>query len=100
MNVFAPSNTVSNLNIKPHAAFVGCRPEHLELVPQGAGNADAAVRVKEQLGGESLLYLILSDESEIVARVAGDDDTEVGQIVGVRIPELRLHQFGADELAL
>ncbi|MBO9436716.1 sn-glycerol-3-phosphate ABC transporter ATP-binding protein UgpC [Ruegeria sp. R13_0] len=100
MNVFAPSNTVSNLTIKPHAAFVGCRPEHLELVPQGAGNADAAVRVKEQLGGESLLYLILSDKSEIVARVAGDDDTQVGQIVGVRIPELRLHQFGADELAL
>ncbi|MES0863309.1 sn-glycerol-3-phosphate ABC transporter ATP-binding protein UgpC [Ruegeria sp. SCPT10] len=100
MNVFAPSNTVSGLTIKPEAAFVGCRPEHLELVQQDAGNTDATVRVKEQLGGESLLYLTLPDNSEIVARVGGDDDTPVGQTVGVRVPENRLHQFSADGRAL
>lgn len=100
MNVFAPGANVRDLDIRPDAAFVGCRPEHLELLPSGEGNADATVRVKEQLGGESLLYLSMTDGSEIVARVGGDDATAVGQTVSIRIPAKRLHQFDASGRAM
>ena len=96
MNVFAPSDGVRDLTLNPNAAFIGCRPEHLELRPEGQGNADATVRVKEQLGGESLLYLTLADNSDIVMRVRGDDETAVGQPVTIHIPKNRLHQFDAN----
>ncbi|MEM1005773.1 MAG: sn-glycerol-3-phosphate ABC transporter ATP-binding protein UgpC [Pseudomonadota bacterium] len=95
MNVFAPGDMVRDLEIHPDTAFVGCRPEHLELLPEGEGNANATVRVQEQLGGESLLYLTLTEQNEVVARVDGDDQTPVGKVVGIRIPENRLHQFDA-----
>ncbi|MEM7089099.1 MAG: sn-glycerol-3-phosphate ABC transporter ATP-binding protein UgpC [Pseudomonadota bacterium] len=95
MNVFAPGDMARDLEIHPDTAFVGCRPEHLELLPEGEGNANATVRVQEQLGGESLLYLTLTEQNEVVARVDGDDQTPVGKVVGIRIPENRLHQFDA-----
>ncbi len=100
MNVFASEVGLRDLTLNPSAAFVGCRPEHLELLPTGQGHADATVRVKERLGGESLLYLTVAGGSEIVARVDGDDTTEVGAGVSLRIPENRLHQFDGAGRAL
>ena len=61
---------------------------------------NATVRVKEQLGGESLLYLTTHSGTQLVARVDGDDDTENGAEIGLRIPDLRLHQFDADGRAI
>ena len=95
MNVFAPGADMTTLPLAENAAFVGCRPEHLELRDSGQGQADATVKVKEQLGGESLLYLTTSSGQEIIARVNGEDETPVGITVGVNIPENRLHQFDA-----
>ena len=100
MNVFETGAGLQGLALDPSAAFVGCRPEHLDLVAAGAGHADATVRVKEQLGGESLLYLSVADGIEIVARVDGDNDTDVGQTVGLKVPENRLHQFDSNGRAL
>ncbi len=100
MNVFAPVEEMSNLKLANDAAFVGCRPEHLELRSSGQGHTDATVKVKEQLGGESLLYLTTSGGQEIVARVNGEDQTSVGQSVGLHIPDNRLHQFNAEGRAI
>lgn len=93
MNVFASDAGLRDLSLDPSAAFIGCRPEHMELLPSGQGHADATVKVKEQLGGESLLYLAMTGGNEIVARVDGDDEVSVGQEVSLRIPANRLHQF-------
>ncbi|WP_299680098.1 sn-glycerol-3-phosphate ABC transporter ATP-binding protein UgpC [uncultured Roseobacter sp.] len=95
MNVFAPGAEMATLPLTRDAAYVGCRPEHLELRASGQGHTDATVKVKEQLGGESLLYLETSSGQEIIARVPGEDETSVGEAVGLHIPDNRLHQFDA-----
>ena len=100
MNVFAPTNDLRGLSFTSKTAFIGCRPEHLEILDSGDGQFDAIVKVKEQLGGESLLYLSVASGNEIVARVSGDDETLVGQSVGLRIPDNRLHQFDATGCAI
>jgi ABC-type sugar transport system ATPase subunit len=93
MNVFAPDASLRNLSLSEDAAYVGCRPEHFDVLPGGKGHMDATVKVKERLGGECLLYLLTSGGKEVVARVGGEDETPVEQTVGLRIPENRLHQF-------
>ncbi len=100
MNVFAAQGDIGGLMLDQKTAYIGCRPEHLELVEKGQGHFDATVRTKERLGGESLLYLAISNERQIVARVDGDDATDSGAQVGLRIPDHRLHQFDAAGHAL
>ncbi|MDD9908151.1 MAG: sn-glycerol-3-phosphate ABC transporter ATP-binding protein UgpC [Ahrensia sp.] len=100
MNVFSAGGNVQGLTLDQSASYIGCRPEHLEILPSGQGQLNATVRAKEQLGGESLLYLALPGGGQLVARVDGDDDTQSGTEIGLRIPEARLHQFDADGRAL
>lgn len=100
MNVFAASGGLRDLSLSQDAAYIGCRPEHFDVLPSGQGHTDATVKVKEQLGGETLLYLEMTDGNDVVARVSGDDSTGVGQAVGLRIPADRLHQFGASGRAI
>ena len=100
MNVFPSGGSVQNLALKDDASFLGSRPEHFEVVPHGDGHQHATVRVKEQLGGESLLYLDLSSGHHVVAKVDGDDATQSGVQIGLRIPENRLHQFDASGQAI
>lgn len=100
MNVFAPEGSVSDLPLHDATAFIGCRPEHFDVVRSGEGHIETTVRVKEQLGGESLLYLNTSGNAQLVAKVSGDDTTANGDEIGLRIPENRLHQFDASGQAL
>jgi len=95
MNVFDPGPGARGLSLVPSADSIGCRPEHFEMLPAGQGHFDATVKVKERLGGESLLYLDVAGGGSVVARVDGDDDTRVGAAVGLGIPDNRLHQFDA-----
>lgn len=99
MNVFELKG-MSNLPLRPDTIYVGCRPEHLVIAPKGGGNLDASVKNKEQLGGENLLYLAIEDGPTLVARVDGDDQTSVGDEIGLKIPETRMHQFDRDGRAL
>jgi len=91
---------LAGLSPLPGTTSIGCRPEHFELCAPGAGQLDATVRVKERLGGENLLYLTVTDKVSVVARTDGEDPTEAGARVGLRIPQNRLHQFDADGMAL
>ena len=100
MNVFSSEAGLQGLKLDSSAAFVGCRPEHFEVVNAGRGHANATVHVKEELGGESLLYLKVEGGGEVVARVGGDNTTEVGAQVALRIPEDRLYQFNASGQAI
>jgi ABC-type sugar transport system ATPase subunit len=99
MNVFEPGE-LRGLTLAPGARYIGCRPEHFEVLSKGQGNLEAVVKVKEQLGGECLLYLSVSDDLTFVARVDGDNETAEGDVVGLRIAEHRLHQFDSDGKAL
>ena len=100
MNVFAADSGLSDLSITADTAYEGVRPEHLHLKPAGQGQVDVTVKVKERLGGESLLYLNMPNGGEVVARVDGDDDTDVGAAISIQIPEHRLHQFDSAGRAL
>ena len=100
MNVFAPGVETHGIPMQENAAFVGCRPEHFQLTAPEDGQIKVRVRVKEQLGGENLLYLDTADGVKLVARVDGDDQTQSGADLGLRIPEHRLHQFDASGRAL
>tara|TARA_R110002033_G_scaffold96217_1_gene145174 strand:+ start:25042 stop:26058 length:1017 start_codon:yes stop_codon:yes gene_type:complete len=100
MNVFAPNDRLKALSLSDETAFIGCRPEHLEVRQGGQGHTNATVTVKEQLGGETLLYLKTESGQQIVAKVSGEDGTQVGQTVGIHVPEDRLHQFNTDGRAL
>ena len=95
MNVFDARGDYNGLATKPEAAFIGCRPEHLQVVASGQGHIKAKVRVKERLGGETLLYVDAQSGAELVARVDGDDETPLGAEIGLLIPEQRLHQFNS-----
>ena len=99
MNVFAPGPSLAG-SLAEGAAFIGCRPEHFEVLPAGQAQIAATVRVKERLGGESLLYLDIDDGPALVARVDGDDETEVGAEISLGIPDHRLHKFDTDGRAL
>jgi ABC-type sugar transport system ATPase subunit len=97
MNVFRVDGGVQprGVDLSSDARYVGCRPEHIGLCPAGAGMLDATVMVKEQLGGESLLYAKVSDDLTVVVRTHGDDATAVGDAVGLSVTPDRLHRFDA-----
>ncbi len=104
MNVFAPRDSFRNLLLNDSTQYIGCRPEHFELLSKGEGNIDAMVRIKENLGGECLLYLTTvgntENEAEIIVSVSGDDVTNIGDQVGLLIPQHRLHQFDGNGRSL
>ena len=99
MNVFQ-INKIRELPLREDSFYIGCRPEHMVITKHGEGNLDALVKNREQLGGENLLYLTTEDGPTLVARVDGDNQTSIGDKVGLEIPKARLHQFDRDGRAL
>jgi ABC-type sugar transport system ATPase subunit len=77
---------------------VGVRPEHLHIGAAGAPGTsfDGSVRIVEQLGNTTLLYVETAAGTLIVE---GDGDLAVamGDKVGLTIEGSRAHLFGADE---
>jgi ABC-type sugar transport system ATPase subunit len=65
-------------------ATLAVRPEHLLLGGEQQG-ARAIVSLVEPLGPESLVTLHFDDGTDVVARVAGSPDVEMGSRVGVRL---------------
>jgi len=94
------ARSLDGLTIDPQAASVGIRPEHLTVTKSGRGQLDVAVRIKESLGGESYLYVKTGPGDDLVVKTDGDEPTEAGATVGLRIAAERLHQFNADGQAL
>ena len=68
----------------PEAAKLGVRPEHVNVVPSGAGRLAAKVLYTEALGAETLVHLELADGTMITARQAATEDTAAeGTTVGL-----------------
>ncbi|MBW4709130.1 sn-glycerol-3-phosphate ABC transporter ATP-binding protein UgpC [Roseobacter sp. YSTF-M11] len=94
MNIFdAGSAFGAALSRLDGARRLGIRPEHIALGAPGAGDLDLKVSVKEQLGGESYLYLQGGDGERLVVKTDGEDVTKAGQTVSVNFPPHRIHQF-------
>jgi len=91
---------LKGLSVHPGASRIGIRPEHLTVTKASRGHMDVTVRVKESLGGESYLYTKTARGDDLVVKTDGDEPTEAGATVGLRISAERLHQFDAGGSAL
>jgi len=67
------------------AVTFGVRPEHVRPVAAGAGDADLAVELTEQLGGESYVYGKLADGLDVTARLPGQTRVRKGETVGLAL---------------
>src|SRR6266566_3894336 len=77
--------------------LLGVRPEHVSLCAVGQGVGNAAVRVVESLGAETLVHVDAGGQT-LVAKLPGMVELHVGATVGVNLDRRRLHLFdGAGE---
>ena len=77
--------------------LLGVRPEHVSLCAVGQGVGNAAVRVVESLGAETLVHVDAGGQT-LVAKLPGMVELHVGATVGVHLDRRRLHLFdGAGE---
>jgi ABC-type sugar transport system ATPase subunit len=79
---------------------LGTRPEHIGAVAPGAGTFDATVDVKEQLGGESYLYVTTDRGDRLVVRADAEHPSRHGDRIGLALDPRRLHLFDGGGLAL
>ena len=83
------------------SATLGVRPEHLRLVEPGQGEADLAIELTEQLGGESYIYGALQGDVKIVVRLPGQTAVKRGEKVGIDFSGSQaLHLFASDGRAV
>jgi multiple sugar transport system ATP-binding protein len=81
------------------AAWIGVRPEDIEIVAAGSGAVEAAVYVTEPLGGETVVDLHLA-ERVVKVLAPANIAVERDQTVGVRLDPRRLHLFDEHGTAL
>jgi multiple sugar transport system ATP-binding protein len=76
---------------------IGVRPEHVKIGPAGNGSAfDGKVRVVEQLGNTTLVY-VDTPAGELIVEGEGNLAVAPDETVGVSIDSRSAHLFGADE---
>jgi multiple sugar transport system ATP-binding protein len=79
---------------------VGCRPEDMVLVGEGAANSlEVKIIHIEKLGEASLLYVQAETLPLMTVRVNGTAREQVGQVLHVQMPEDLLHVFDAEGMA-
>ncbi|MEO0379015.1 MAG: sn-glycerol-3-phosphate ABC transporter ATP-binding protein UgpC [Pseudomonadota bacterium] len=94
MNIFPATNALgADLGVPPDTVKLGIRPEHIDLAETGHAGT---IRVKEKLGSESYLYIMTSDDTQIVIKTDGEDSLNAGDTVQMSFRKDRLHRFGAD----
>ena len=74
---------------------LGIRPEHILLRPQGGGDLDGTVTLRETLGGDAFLYVRLDLGETLVVRAEGDTELDHGARLGLELPAHRRHFFNA-----
>ena len=77
---------------------VGVRPEHLDLAAPGAPNAafDGTVRIVEQLGNSTLIY-VDTPAGHLIVEGEGNLQVTPGEARSVVIETQNAHLFGADD---
>ncbi|MBI5805038.1 sn-glycerol-3-phosphate ABC transporter ATP-binding protein UgpC [candidate division TA06 bacterium] len=74
-------------------AFLGIRPEDLELVPDNDAGIKGQVDFVEQLGGESLIYLTAASGRKMVVKALGNLRYETGSNLKAAIKPKAIHLF-------
>ena len=78
---------------------IGVRPEHVAVERAGAaGDPDAlaaTVRLIEHLGHETLVFCLLDDATQVIARLPGGTSFEAGEAVTLAVPAGVRHRFDA-----
>ena len=83
-----------NLPAKPATAQdVGIRPEHIEVVAEGAGHLDGKVDVLEYLGADTFVIMDCGDAGQITVRLIGDSRLKPGDRIGLQFSEPDLRFF-------
>ena len=81
----------------PGAVRLGIRPEHLMLLPEGAGrSAPPPSPCARRLAGDAYLYVRTESGQTLVVRAEGDTPLDHGARIGLGLPPARVHLFGAD----
>ncbi len=106
VSITAPGGLELSLPVAGHDArpgqpvTLGLRPEHLTVGPQSGGTSlDLDVYVTEPLGGETILYGHIGDNSTLVVKVPGGTDVGKGQRVPVGVVPAMCHLFTEDGTA-
>jgi multiple sugar transport system ATP-binding protein len=74
---------------------IGQRPEDLRVVEPQAGDLAGTVFTSELLGDSTLLSLRVGGDL-INVKVGPEDGLRMGEAVGIKLDQARLHAFGAD----
>jgi multiple sugar transport system ATP-binding protein len=85
---------------KGQEIVLGVRPEHLSLGNGVEGKIAGKVRLAEQLGAETILYVDVPDGEPIVVRSNGMARERSGDDVGVGLSSMSCHLFSPDGRAL
>ncbi|MBP0485064.1 ABC transporter ATP-binding protein [Sagittula salina] len=99
MNVF-PAGAVGQDEAGRGAASLGARPEHITVVPHGAGALDGVVDVVEYLGADTFLIVDCGTAGQITVRIKGDTDLAPGTPLGLAFATGKIHRFDARGQAL
>jgi ABC-type sugar transport system ATPase subunit len=80
--------------------ILGVRPEHLSLGNGVEGKIPGKVRLAEQLGAETILYIDVPDAEPIVVRSNGMARERSGDDVRVGLSSMSCHLFSPEGKAL
>jgi multiple sugar transport system ATP-binding protein len=80
---------------KRGATSIGIRPEHVDF-STSAGEWPCKVRIAEQLGSDTFVYVDSAATGPMTVRLEGEAATEPGQTVYLTPQETRLHRFDKD----
>lgn len=81
-------------------AFMGVRPEHLEVTGKAKALLTGEITHIEQLGENALAYVNLDETLKITAKLPADTTAIVGDIIHLGAPAAKLHYFNAEEQAI
>ena len=91
MNILPIAQDIGDVTDAPAGAVkIGIRPEHIHL---GEAGVPGTIRVKENLGSESYIYVMTRDDTQIVVKTDGEDTLNPGDSVHMTFRQNRLHHF-------
>ncbi|MFT4015052.1 MAG: ABC transporter ATP-binding protein [Paracoccus sp. (in: a-proteobacteria)] len=79
---------------------LGIRPEHIDLVPEGAGLWAGPVVHAEDLGSDHFLFVDIGADEPMILRQPGKLNLPVGTRVGLNPQAQNLHRFGRNDRPL
>ncbi|MDE1991504.1 MAG: ABC transporter ATP-binding protein [Rhizobiaceae bacterium] len=101
MNILNTGAAAAPLPDVPNAAtHIGIRPEDISVCDPREGHLAGRIDVVERLGSDTFAYVTLADGTLVTVRAPRDSAATVGQQIGLRFQEGRIHAFDANGAGL